>query len=255
MNRIVRRGFLFTFCLAALALLIAAGPSRAGDGTSFGEAEIFFELNDTDGDLGIHARIDGDPWRTLEITDPFGRVMLHVRAINPRLRRQGLTELFFESAEPPFDELPPEQFFARFPEGEYEIEAQTVAGGGLEGVAEVSHVLAAPPEDVEISGVAAAEDCDVVPLPAVAEPIVLSWSPVTESHPEIGTPGVAVEVDLYQVVIEGESRELTVDLPADQTEFELPAGLVEPGEEVKFEILVREANGNQTAVESCFTVL
>ena len=34
-----------------------------------------------------------------------------------RLARQGLTELFFESAEPPFDELPPTGFFRRFPEG------------------------------------------------------------------------------------------------------------------------------------------
>ena len=30
--------------------------------------------------------------------------------------------------------------------------------------------------------------------------------------------------------------------------------LGEPGDEFKFEILVREASGNQTAIESCFRV-
>ena len=38
------------------------------------------------------------------------------------------------------------------------------------------------------------------------------------------------------------------------TEFEVPAGLTDSGDEIKFEILVRETTGNQTAIESCFEV-
>ena len=55
-------------------------------------------------------------------------------------------------------------------------------------------------------------------------------------------------------MLEGEDLELSVILTPDVTEFEVPEDLVEPGDEVKYEIIVREENGNQTAVESCFVV-
>ena len=79
----------------------------------YDEANLFFELNNTDGDLGIHALIDGEAWKKLKIEDPRGRKMLDIR-VKGRLKRQGLTEIFFESAEPTFDELDPQDFFRRF---------------------------------------------------------------------------------------------------------------------------------------------
>ena len=88
----------------SLAVLVVAITSQAGwaqDEIPFDESEIFFELNNTDGDLGIHALIDGAGWKKLSITDPMERKMLNVR-VKGRLRRQGLTEFFFESAEPLF---------------------------------------------------------------------------------------------------------------------------------------------------------
>ena len=95
--------------LAALMLVPAA--SFAGDHDEdeieFDEAHVFFELNNTDGDLGIHALIDGEPWKKLRIMDQREKKVLSIN-VRSRLRRQGLTELFFESAEPPFDELSPE---------------------------------------------------------------------------------------------------------------------------------------------------
>ena len=38
----------------------------------FDEAKIFFELNNTDGDLGIHALVDGDAWKLslIHISEP-----------------------------------------------------------------------------------------------------------------------------------------------------------------------------------------
>jgi hypothetical protein len=114
-----------------------------GEEIPFAEADIFLELNDTDGDLGLHALIDGDAWSRLEIEGPNERRLLFVRAIGG-LARQGLTELFFESAEPSFDELAPEAFFRRFPAGTYEIEGRTLEGDVLESEVELSHVLPAP---------------------------------------------------------------------------------------------------------------
>lgn len=236
----------------SFGVAIPGGLTQAEYEIPFAEADLFFELNDTDGDLGIHASIDGDAWRRLEIEDPRGRRMLNIRVLG-RLQRQGLTQLFFESAEPPFDELAPEVFFRRFPPGEYEIEGVSLEGDELESTAELSHVLAAPPENVLVSGLPAAEDCDAV-LPVVVPPVVISWDPVTDSHPELGEVG-AIEVVKYQVVVEREEPQLlvlSVDLPPGVHSYEVSEDFTDLGDEFKFEILVREASGNQTAIESCF---
>jgi hypothetical protein len=259
MNRQARRYSVYSMTLAALVFGGAApagGPKDDGkEEIPFEEAQLFFELNDTDGDLGIHGLIDGDEWKRLRIEDPSERLLLNVQ-VRGRLRRQGLTELFFESAEPSFDELSPEQFFQRFPEGVYEIEGVTLDGEELEGETELSHVMPAPPGNVQVSGIPAAVNCDADPLPAVDpdEPVVISWAPVTGSHPEIGDSG-PVEVAKYQFVLEVEVPELlemSVDLPPGITEFEVPEALIGLADEFKFEIIVRADNGNQTAVESCF---
>ncbi len=225
--------------------------------TPFDEARLFFELNHTDGDLGIHALIDGDAWKRLEIDGPNDVVMLEVFVRN-RLRKQGLTEFFFESAEPPFDELPPKQFFKRFPEGVYDIGGITLEGEELESEVTLSHVLAAPPGNIQISGVDAAENCDAVPLPSVsADSVTISWDPVTQSHPDIGTPNVAVEVEQYELILEIEEpteRAMSVPLPPDVTSFEFPSDFIALSDAFKFEIIVRATNGNQTAVESCFEI-
>ena len=36
----------------------------------FEEADLFFELNDTDGDLGLQGFVDGEAWKRLEIAGP-----------------------------------------------------------------------------------------------------------------------------------------------------------------------------------------
>jgi len=223
--------------------------------TPFEEARLFFELNHTDGDLGIHALVDGDEWKRLEIEDPNDVRMLDV-LVRGRLRKQGLTEIFFESAEPTFDELAPQKFFKRFPEGVYDIVGVTLDGRELDSEVTLSHVLAAPPGNVRVSGIQAAENCDAEPLPSVSGPVIISWDPVTQSHPDIGKSG-AVDVEHYQLVVEREEPTLlifSVELPPDLTEFEIPSGFIELGDAFKFEIVVRATNGNQTAVESCFEI-
>jgi hypothetical protein len=58
----------------------------------------------------------------------------------------------------------------------------------------------------------------------------------------------------YQLFVEGEDVNLSLDLPPTVTEFEIPAGVTDLGTEFKFEIIVRTAAGNNTAIESCFRV-
>jgi hypothetical protein len=227
-----------------------------GDEIPFDVANVFAELNDTDGDLGFHALIDGDAWKRLEIEDPNERQMLYVR-VTGRLGRQGLTELFFESAEPPFDELPPEEFFRRFPEGAYEISGRTIDGEERDSVAVFTHVMPAPPDNIEVNGEPVPADCDAEDPPVVNGPVVVSFDEVTASHPDIGAADPAIEIVGYQVVVEREEPEVlvfAVDLPPSATAVQVPPEFIALGMEFKLEVLAREASGNQTAVETCFEV-
>ncbi len=231
---------------AAMASLMAAPITGFADEDEvpFDEARLFFELNDTDGDLGIHAKVDGDEWRYLEIEDPHDRKMMNIW-IRGRLRRQGLTELFFESAEPTFDELAPARFFRRFPEGEYDIEGYTLDWEERESEVYLSHVIPAAPDGVSVNGepMASKESCEgegdpppiVSPEDSPEDIITIAWDPVTMSHaakhgpggPDprdiaLGTDGV-IDVRYYEVVVE-----------IDETPYNMssiiPGGVDEDGE-------------------------
>ena len=266
--------------LAALALLIASPLSWADDDDEdeeipYDEAELFFELNNTDGDLGIHALIDGDGWNRLSIEDPMERKMLNVRVIG-RLRQQGLTEFFFESAEPIFADLPPAVFFARFPEGEYEIEGRTLEGDELRSVVELTHTMPAPPAAM-VNGIAFADQCDdeepghnptEIDL-NVFDEVTISWPVVTMSHPDADgggagvQPPVPVTIENYEIVVEVEAEDngdtyesvFSVKLPHWVNSLTIPEEFLDQGDEFKYEVLAREESFNQTAVESCFVLV
>jgi hypothetical protein len=157
----------------------------------------------------------------------------------------------------PSPELPPEEFFERFPEGLYEISAQTLESEELESAAELEHLLPAAPDNITVNGEGVPEDCEEDDPPAVEPPVLISWDPVTLSHPEIGRTGEPVEVLKYQLVVEREEPDLlvySVDLPSNLTTMTIPDEFTALGEEFKLEVLVSEANDNGTAVESCFAV-
>lgn len=262
--------------LALTTALPAAWADDEEDEIPFAVADVYAELNDTDGDLGFHALVDGEPWKKLEIENPDGRKLLKVN-VKGRLRRQGLTELFFESAEPPFDELTPEEFFHRFPEGDYEIEGKTLEGDELESVDLFRHVMPAQPglqgdgsvmfEVGDAIDTVIKEKCDVDdpaydPTEVSGDTITIAWGPVETSHPTIGAAGDVV-VALYQVVVSAElevdgkdfESVFSVDLPPTVTSMTVPAEFIALSDEFKYEVLVKEATGgNQTAVESCFVI-
>ena len=135
-----------------------------------------------------------------------------------RLQTQGLTQLFFESAEPSFDELDPKDFLRRFPEGRYEIRAARRARAAQK----PGRALTRARRSAEIleSGMPAAEDCDV-PLPRSSGPSFIDWDPVTTSHPEIGKSGPGSNRPL-PAVRRAEGVKLSLELPPTVTEFEVP---------------------------------
>lgn len=221
----------------------------------FAVAKLFFQLNDTDGDLGIHMVVDGDPWKMLEIDGPDDRRLLLIRT-QSKLRRQGLTELRFESAEPQFDELPPARFFARFPEGEYDIEGMGLEGQEFESTVLITHVIPAAPDNLRVGGMETPEDCDEGPVPSVdAGAATISWDAVDSSHEDLGRAGV-IDVERYEVAVEREDPPLTLtfDVGPNVLDFAIPAALLGSGDEIKFQVLVTDAGGNETSSESCFEV-
>lgn len=215
----------------------------------FSKAKMIIEFNSTAnegvGDVGIQVLLDGEPWQFVEMESPNGRKILDITA-SSSLRRQGLTELFFESSEPSLDEVPLAAFLARFPEGKYEFEGETIDGIEIEGEATFTHVIPAGPVIVS------PEEGDVVD----PNDLVIEWEPVTG---KIAGSGALVIV-AYQVIVErtdndqlGAARRIfDIKLPATSDPIQsvtVPAEFLESGAEYKFEVLAIEAGGNQTISE------
>jgi hypothetical protein len=260
MKRFPAFGKQVALVVGSAAMALTAQPGLSEEELEFDEAQLYFELNHTDGDLGIHGLIDGEAWKSLEIEGPGEKQLMNVWIRN-NLRQQGMTEIFFESDEPSFDELPPAQFFKRFPEGIYEIEGVTLEGDELEAELRLSHAMPAPPGGIKVNGKNSAVNCDAT-LPVVSEPVTLDWNAVTKSHPTVGKPNVNVTVLTYEVVgeieREGQNPEVLVFsavVPRNVTIFEFPESFTNLADgEMKFEIVTKLTNGNQTAVESCFEI-
>lgn len=263
----------FKIPIYALATIFVATPTLVLADEGLEEAELYFELNDSDGDLGIHGFGDGDEWKEFEIEDPWGREMMEVE-VRGRLKRQGLTEIFFESAEPCFPDdcdegdegLDPEVFFKRFPQGWYEIEAETLDGDELENRVYLSHKIPAAPEVDTIDGVSLTEDqCTVIG--GMNRDVEIVWEAVTRTHEDLGrrtdNPLGRNKVIYYEFVVEVDEtpwKTVSIIPPAEgEVSMTIPKAFFDlaPAEEYKFEILVRVDNGrgnpgNKSAVEDCF---
>jgi hypothetical protein len=232
--------------LAVMCLALGAGAARSDSGSvaratsapvHLEAATMIVEVNATDGDAGLQVFLDGDPWRSMKIFDPRGRAVVAIEA-RGRLKDFGLTELFSESSEPPFDRFPLEQFKALWPEGSYRFVGETVEGERVVGRARLSHDIPAGPV------IAAPADGAVVAPGAV----VVRWDPVAEP------PGI--QVVGYRAIVERERplRTFSADLPASATSVTIPAEFLEPGTEYKLEVQAIEASGNQTLTEISFDV-
>jgi len=237
--------------LSLAALLVVTGPALVGvlaeDGAGvvcYEDAEIFIELNATDEDVGIQVFLDGEPWRKVKCFNPNRRRIFSTWAKSV-VKTQGFSEFFFESGEPSFEEVPLDEFLARFPEGVYRFEGRTTDYVEIVGEAMLTHVLPAGP--VIVSPVSENEE------PPVVDPadFVIEWEPVTETYDGSGE----VEIVSYELIVEQDepSRSLKVLLPATRTSFHVPEDFFEQrGALHKFEVIAKEESGNQTITEGEF---
>jgi len=174
--------------LAAVLTLAAASSVASADqeqraSIPFSKAKILFELNATAQDAGIQALLDGEGWDHVTVLGPDREPLLEIDA-DGSVGDIGVTELFFESAEPSLADLPLDELFVMFPEGKYRFEGTTVEGQRLFGTATLSHDIPA-----KANVLSPAEG-------AVTDPdnTVVEWEPVTEP--------ASMTIAGYQVIVE-----------------------------------------------------
>ena len=228
------------FLAVVVILLVTATKIWA---IPFEDTKIIIETNATAGDAGIQISVDATGWKRLEVFDPNGQKIVDVRG-SGSVGKQGVTELFFESAEPSFEEQTLDELFALFPEGNYIFKGTTVDGKTLDGKATFKHNIPAGPEIVS-----PAEGAVLNPN----EPVVIDWEPVTDPFP--GTDSV-IDIVGYQVIVERVKPQplvvYSVNLPATVTQVTVSPEFIQANADYNFEVLAIEASGNQTISEGNF---
>jgi Fibronectin type III domain len=207
------------------------------------DARLKFEINSTDRDAGVQVFLDADPWKTMSIYDPNGR-LIYTTSTHGSMGEQGGTELFLESAEPTLNELPIERLFERFPEGDYRFRGEGLDGERYVGSAHLTHDLPDGP-----TLVSPLEGGD----PQHPQNTTVVWEPV---DPPNGSPIIG-----YQVLVVDPDTGITalpkvildVMMPPTATSMAVPPGFLQPNTEYEWEVLAIEESGNQTLSSSFFT--
>ncbi len=207
--------------------LTAPAAAPTGEEIPLKVSQIYWEYNSTDDDLGVHVRLDGEDWRKMKIYNPKGKKLFDVKGTGP-YQDLGMTELFFEGAEPTLDEVPLEVLLALFPEGEYEFEGRDVDNQELEGEWMFSHAI---PDGPNVSTQQGANNF-----------LQVNWTKVTAPPP--GFPNRPILITGYQVIV----GSFQVTLPASATSVTVPSEFVaalKPGAH-EYEVLAIDQSGNQT---------
>ncbi len=192
----------------------------------FADAEVFFEFNTTDNDLGLQIFLDAEGWKKVKVSDPSGeKIVQFLTAGN--LSELGITELRFESAEPS-----PAEVLALFPPGEYEFRGKTVEGPRLASTAELSHDFLPAPTFTPSDG----EEVD-------PNNTVVTWN----------APGA----EQVEVIIESDDTDDVLDVIVSSAvgSLNIPPQFLQPDTEYKIEILAIADNGNKTIAESDFVTM
>jgi hypothetical protein len=205
------------------AKALASNEATAAS-TPFEAAQLWFEFNTGEHDMGLQLFLDHEPWRNVTVTAPNGTQLFGVQA-QGQLRQVGLTELRFEGAEPEFPDV-----FGRFPEGQYTFRGQTVEGASLFSQVRLSHRLPAKPTFTPRNG-------------QVVNPrsIAVRWN----------APG-AKQVE---VIVENEELGdvLDITISAGPTNsLTIPPQFLRRGKEYLIEVLSIADNGNRTIAQSTF---
>jgi hypothetical protein len=228
------------------ATLTLAGTAMAQ--AQFSKSDIYFELNATDGDAGLHGILDGDAWKSAKIKGPGGTFDVIRAQSNQDSPEFGMTELFFESNEPPLEERSFAELTALFPAGLYKFVGTSTANQPMRAEDTLTTAMPCPA---------------IVRTPRlVSGDLAISWRLQRGNYdPDSGvcSAGNAVTPIFIQAFFElsnpttGESRKFAVDLPASARTVEVPEelllGIDFDDFDEKAEVIVVGTGGNRTAIE------
>ncbi len=214
---------------ALLAALLAWQPAAQGPFHELGGERIYIDYNATadEGAVVVVAESSGVGMSRADVYSPLDQAVLRIGG--PTNFEVGVNRIEIESAEGELASI-----LEHFPQGTYSIRSRTLDGGFASGTAEFSHELLAPPSIVYPRD-------GMINIPSSG--FVVQWTAVQ------GAEG-------YEVIMEqGDSDGLSVTVPAGQTEFQIPAGVLISGMRTILEIVAIAPNGNRTAAEVEFAVL
>lgn len=217
------------------------------------EGKIIFEVNNTDGDIGLQLKLDGVPWDTVKIFTPDGKLQFYVIG-KGNMKDIGLSEIFLESEGYEFGDPDADisivEFLEMFPEGVYRLQGTTVNGCKLEGKVELSHFIPCGPEITMPLG---------NPDP---KNTIIRWNEVeTKIDPITNNciPSPDIDIIAYKVIVEVEDplpKVFFAQLPASADSVLIPPEFLDYDTEYKLEILAIQGNhresGNQTSTEIKF---
>lgn len=211
----------------------APRPAVAGEDVPLKYSRIYWEYNSSANDLGVHVTLDGEDWTRLRIRNPNKKLLFEVNGKGP-YKNLGMTELFFEGAEPSLDDFPLNDLLALFPEGEYEFDGKLAGGGETEGTWMFSHAI---PDGPQVSAEVGPNNF-----------LKISWTAVTANP--AGFPIKPLNITGYQVIVEN----FLVTVPSTVLSLTVSPEFVAtlaPGEHL-YEVLAIDANANQTLREGAF---
>jgi len=226
-------GILSVVAGVVVALALGAAPWRSAQAAvePFNQAQVFFEYNSAEGNIGLQLFFDGK-WTEVEILDPRGRAIFETET-QGKLRRVGGAEVRFESVEPSFDPTNPD-FFKKFPAGPYTFNGKAADGGKLKSTVMLSHDLPAAPTIVD---------------PPVSADIEWTWTQGHVAPFQAALAGFQVIVEI--VMADEVVRSLSIDLPPGANSFTIPSEFLPAplGAEILFEVLAVADNRNRTIAQ------
>lgn len=237
-----RRNIRLAASLVGSAVLCAAAPAFAQ--IAFSKADLYFELNATDGDIGLHGLLDGEAWSAVRIVGPGGQFEVIRAVANDDSPEFGVTELFFESNEPPLANRSFAELLALFPPGQYDFLGTTTVGQPIVGEDILTAAIPCP-VNIEASMNHGELSIEWTLAPGAFDPD----TGVCKSRSRAVRP-IGVQVVMVLGLGDGSERVFSADMPPQNGDIEIPeeflAGEIE---ESKVEILVVDKSGNRTSTE------
>jgi hypothetical protein len=201
----------------------------------FESLRFFFEFNYADQDLGIQMDLHpGIDYTEFQVLYPSGKEMFDVDT-GGTLSTHGLGDLFFESAEPNFKDVPLDVILKRFPEGNYTFKAENLDGPDVVSKRFLSHDFPDPAKIIYPRGTDA--DPRTV-IDVVKNGLRVKWTAVKN-----------IPLDSYEVIVtdQDDPELFAIDqrVKPTKTSVLIDKGFFLGKKNYEVEVLARAKNGNQ----------